>query len=448
MPDATNRKKRVIIMGAAGRDFHNFNVCFRDNPTFQVVAFTATQIPNISGRIYPAQLAGRFYPKGIPIYPEIKLVDLIKKENIDQVVFSYSDVSYEYLMHRAALITAAGADFVLLSPNSTMLKSKRPVIAVCAVRTGCGKSPVTRRIGDILKKVGKKFVVIRHPMPYGDLNKQRIQKFVNYSDLDKHECTIEEREEYEPHLDRGFTVFAGVDYQAILRQAELESEIILWDGGNNDCPFIKPDLMVTVTDPHRAGHELSYWPGEVNFRLADVIIINKVDTAKKESIEKIKQNIKNFVPKAKVILAACPISVTDADLIRNKKALVIEDGPTVTHGGATFGAGFLAAKKYKAKIVDPTPYLAGSLKEVFKKYSHLKNILPAMGYGSKQVKELEKTINSSPAEVVISGTPIDLTRILKTKKPIIRVRYELEEKLGNLEKIIKDFLKKFLGAIV
>ncbi len=434
--------KRIIIMGAAGRDFHNFNVCFKRNSNFKVVAFTATQIPNISGRIYPARLAGRLYPQGIPIYPEKNLLDLIKKEGVDEVIFSYSDVSYEYVMHRAAMVAVAGADFRLLGPRGTMIRSKKPVIAVCAVRTGCGKSQTARYIGDILKKMGKRFVVVRHPMPYGDLLKQRVQRYSNFRDLDRFRCTIEEREDYEPHLERGFVLFAGVDYERVLRRAEREAEIILWDGGNNDTPFIRPDLMIVVTDPYRSGHELTYWPGEINFRSAQVVIINKIDTARKRDVEKIKQNIKNFVPGARVILARSPISVENPALIRNKKALVIEDGPTVTHGGAKFGAGFLAAKKYKAKIIDPRPYLKGSLRKVFERYAHLKNILPAIGYGEKQVKELEGTINSSPAEIVISGTPIDLTRVLKPKKPIIRVRYELEERSGSLEKIVKEFLKK------
>jgi len=340
------------------------------------------------------------------------------------------------------MVAVAGADFRLLGPRGTMIRSKKPVIAVCAVRTGCGKSQTARYIGDILKKMGKRFVVVRHPMPYGDLLKQRVQRYSNFRDLDRFRCTIEEREDYEPHLERGFVLFAGVDYERVLRRAEREAEIILWDGGNNDTPFIRPDLMIVVTDPYRSGHELTYWPGEINFRSAQVVIINKIDTARKRDVEKIKQNIKNFVPGARVILARSPISVENPALIRNKKALVIEDGPTVTHGGAKFGAGFLAAKKYKAKIIDPRPYLKGSLRKVFERYAHLKNILPAIGYGEKQVKELEGTINSSPAEIVISGTPIDLTRVLKPKKPIIRVRYELEERSGSLEKIVKEFLKK------
>ena len=439
----TNGPKKIIIMGAAGRDFHNFNVCLRDNPDYEVVAFTAAQIPYITGRCYPANLAGKLYPKGIPIYPEEDLADLIKKEKIDEVIFAYSDVPYPDLMRKAALVLACGANFKLLSPAVTMIKSKRPVIAICAVRTGCGKSPTTRYIADILTKMNKKIVIIRHPMPYGDLEKQAAQRFASIKDLDKHQCTIEEREDYEPHLEKGFVLYAGVDYRKILEAAEKEAEIILWDGGNNDFSFYKPDLTITLTDPFRPGHELAYYPGEICLRMADVALINKVNTAKKEDVEQVRQNIKNTVPKAKIILTDSKVTVENPMLIKNKKALVIEDGPTVTHGGVKLGAGLIAAKQYKAKIISPKPYLVGSLKEVFAKYSHLDNILPAMGYRPRQIRELEETINKSPAEIIISATPTDLTRIIKVNKPVIKVQYELEEKTGNLEKIIKDFVKEF-----
>ncbi|MDA2922603.1 cyclic 2,3-diphosphoglycerate synthase [Patescibacteria group bacterium AH-259-L07] len=441
-----SKKKRVVIMGAAGRDFHNFNVYFKNNSDFHIVAFTAAQIPNITDRIYPARLAGALYPQGIPIYIEEELPRIIKKYNVDSVIFSYSDVSYDYIMQRVSLVLSHGADFVLLNPEDTMLKSKVPVIAVCAVRTGCGKSQTTRYIGDILKNQGIKFAVIRHPMPYGDLRKQGVQKFSTLDDLDKHKCTIEEREEYEPHLERGFTVFAGADYKEILKQAEKESEVILWDGGNNDYPFIKPDLMIVLADPHRAGHELLYYPSQICVHMADVVVINKINTAKKKDIEQVRENITALAPKAKIILTASPIFVSEPQRIKNKRVLVVEDGPTVTHGGASFGAGFLAAQKYEAIIVDPRPYAKGSLKKVFQEYTHLRRVLPAMGYGERQVQELEQTINACPVDIVITGTPIDLSRIITTKKPIIRARYELEEKSGSLEKIIKEFLEKFVHS--
>lgn len=434
-------KYRVIIMGAAGRDFHNFNVYFRHNPNYEVRAFTAAQIPNISGRRYPAILAGKLYPKGIPIYPEEDLLKLIKKENINQVFFAYSDVSYEYLMSRASAVMAAGADFILLGPKSTMLKSKKPVIAVSAVRTGCGKSQLTRYLAGILEKLGKKFVIIRHPMPYGNLAKQRCQRFATYRDLDEAECTIEEREEYEAHLEQGWIVYAGVDYEIILRQAELEAEVIIWDGGNNDFPFYKPDLMFVVADPHRPGHELSYYPGTINVHLAQVAVINKVDSVKIEAIKIVEKNLKFLNPKIKIIKSDSEIILEKPELIKGKKVLVIEDGPTLTHGEAKIGAGYLAAQRNKAIIISPKPYLVGSLKETFKKYSHLSDILPAMGYSQKQIKELEKTINQCPVEAVVSGTPIDLSRIIRVNKPIFRVRYELKPKGRYLEQIIKKFLK-------
>jgi len=437
-------KRKVIIMGAAGRDFHNFNTFFRDNEDFEVVAFTATQIPNIEGRFYPPELAGKLYPKGIPIYPEEDLPKLIKEHNVDIVVFAYSDVSHEYVMHRASIALANGADFWLMGPDTTLIQSTKPVISICAVRTGCGKSQTTRRVTDILHKYGLKYVVIRHPMPYGDLKKQAVQRFATYEDLDKHECTIEEREEYEPHLDRGNVVYAGVDYEKIIRSAEKEADVIVWDGGNNDLPFYKPDLHIVVTDPHRAGHELKYHPGEANFRMANVIVINKEDSADPKNIELIKEHIKEANPNAIVIDAESPITVENPDTIKDKRVLVVEDGPTLTHGGMKFGAGYLAAKKYGAKeIIDPRPYAVGSIKETYKKYPHLDLILPAMGYGKQQIKELEETINNADADLVIIGTPIDLRRLIKINKPADRVRYELKEKgPTTLEDIIKKFLQE------
>jgi len=437
-------KRKVIIMGAAGRDFHNFNTFFRDNEDFEVVAFTATQIPNIEGRFYPPELAGKLYPKGIPINPEEDLPKLIKEHNVDIVVFAYSDVSHEYVMHRASIALANGADFWLMGPDTTLIQSTKPVISICAVRTGCGKSQTTRRVTDILHKYGLKYVVIRHPMPYGDLKKQAVQRFATYEDLDKHECTIEEREEYEPHLDRGNVVYAGVDYEKIIRSAEKEADVIVWDGGNNDLPFYKPDLHIVVTDPHRAGHELKYHPGEANFRMANVIVINKEDSADPKNIELIKEHIKEANPNAIVIDAESPITVENPDAIKGKRVLVVEDGPTLTHGGMKFGAGYLAAKKYGAKeIIDPRPYAVGSIKETYKKYPHLDLILPAMGYGKQQIKELEETINNADADLVIIGTPIDLRRLIKINKPADRVRYELKE-MGptTLEDIIKKFLQE------
>ncbi len=437
-------KKRVIIMGAAGRDFHNFNVYFRDNENYEVVAFTATQIPNIEKRKYPAELAGKLYPDGIPIYPEEELPELIKKYNVDEVVFAYSDVSHEYVMHKASIVHASGANFVLLGPKSTMLKSSKPVIAVTAVRTGSGKSQTSRKVFRLLRERGLKVVSIRHPMPYGDLVKQKVQRFASYEDLDKNECTIEEREEYEPYIDMGGVVYAGVDYEAILRQAEKEADVIIWDGGNNDFPFYKPDLWIVVADPHRPGHEMKYHPGETNFRAADVIIINKMDTANRDDIQEIFDSIEKANPDAIVIEAASPLFVDKPELIKGKRVLVVEDGPTLTHGGMRYGAGYVAAKKYGAKeIVDPRPYAVGSIIDTYKKYSHLHVILPAMGYGEKQMKELEETINNADVDVVVSGTPIDLNRVIKVNKPIVRVRYELDE-IGTptLSDVLDDFLKK------
>ena len=433
--------KKVLIMGAAGRDFHNFNVYFRNNKDYGVVAFTATQIPDIAGRKYPSELAGKLYPKGIPIYAESELTPLIKKFKVDDVVFAYSDVAHEYVMHKASQVHAAGANFWLLGPDATMIKSKRPLISVCAVRTGSGKSQTSRKVALILKDMGKKVAAIRHPMPYGDLVKQKVQRFADYSDLDKHECTIEEREEYEPHIDNGIIVYAGVDYGAILRQAEKEADVILWDGGNNDFSFYKADLEIVVADPHRAGHELLYHPGETNFRRAQVVVINKMDTAKKENVALVLENLKKVNPKAVVIRANSPISVANGKEIKGKTVLVIEDGPTLTHGGMTYGAGIVAAEKFgAAKIVDPRPYAIGSIKATFQKYSHLDRVLPAMGYGEKQISELAKTINRIPCDLVVSGTPINLNRVMKTSKRLLHVGYELAE-IGHPN--LKDVLKKF-----
>jgi predicted GTPase len=436
-------KKRVLIMGAAGRDFHNFNVFFRRNPDYEVVCFTAAQIPGISGRKYPSSLAGLFYPKGIPIHDEKDLAQLIKKNSINIVVFSYSDVSHEYVMHKASLALSCGADFWLLGPDSTQLKSTKPVISVCAVRTGAGKSQTSRKIVSILRKHGLKVVVIRHPMPYGDLEKQAVQRFAIYEDLDKQKCTIEEREEYEPHLDNGAIVYAGVDYEKILREAEKEAQIIIWDGGNNDLPFFKPDLSITVLDPHRAGHELKYHPGEANFLLADILIINKADSSTPEEMKILTDNIKQYNPKAILIKANSEITTDNHEFIKGKTALVIEDGPTLTHGGMSFGAGVVAANKYGAKIIPAEEHAVGSIKEIYRKYPHLKGILPAMGYSPKQIKELEQTINRAKCDVVIDGSPINLSRIIKVNKPIANVRYYIDE-IGkpNLETVIKNFLKK------
>jgi len=419
---------RTLIMGAAGRDFHNFNTFYRGNETYEVVAFTATQIPNIEGRKYPAALAGELYPEGIPIYPESDLVDLIRKENVDQVVFAYSDVPHTYVMHKAALVNALGADFRMMGTRNTQIKSTKPVVGVCAVRTGSGKSQTTRRVSLILRDMGYKVAAIRHPMPYGDLVKQKVQRFAAYSDLDKHECTIEEREEYEPHLDNGVIVYAGVDYEAILREAEKEVDIVLWDGGNNDFPFYVTDLLIVVADPHRAGHELHYYPGETNVRLADVFVINKVDTANPEDVIRVRENLYALNPGALVIEGASPLFVDDSDAIRGKRVLVVEDGPTLTHGEMAYGAGFVAARRFGAgEIVDPRPYAVGSIKATYEKYPNTGTILPAMGYGDAMMHDLEETINTADVDLVISGTPIDLTRIIKINKPIQRVRYELQE---------------------
>ena len=438
--------KRVVIMGAAGRDFHNFNTFFRDNDNYQVVAFTATQIPNIEGRHYPKELAGDNYPDGIPIYSEEELPSLIEREGIDQVVFAYSDVSYVEVMRKAAVVLSKGADFWLMGPDSTMIRSSVPVIAVTAVRTGVGKSQTTRKITKILKERGKKVVVIRHPMPYGDLLKQRVQRFETLEDLDKHETTIEEREEYEPHIVEGFVVYAGVDYGAILEEAEKEADIILWDGGNNALPFYYPDLLITLADPHRPGHETLFYPGEANVRTADVVVLNKVDTAAPEDVDKVEQSVKSINPKARIIRAASPLTLENPESVKGKRVLVVEDGPTLTHGGMTYGAGVIAARQHgAAELVDPRPYAMGSIRETLEKYPGLEPLIPAMGYGKEQMTELEKTIEATPCDVVIIGTPIDLRRVIKIDKDAVRVRYEIEEMTKpDLEDVIFD---RFRGIL-
>jgi predicted GTPase len=431
-------------MGAAGRDFHNFNVYFRNNDAYQVVAFTATQIPGIECRNYPVQLAGSRYPEGIPIYPEEELPRQIKEHDVDQVVFAYSDVSHEYVMHKASIVLANGADFRLMGPKTTMLKAKVPIISVCAVRTGSGKSQTSRQVAKILKSMGLNVVVVRHPMPYGDLTKQIWERLASYEDLDKYECTIEEREEYEPHIDNGITVYAGVDYEKILNEAEKEADVIVWDGGNNDMPFYKPDLNVVLVDPHRAGHELAYHPGETNLRMADVIIINKVDTADPEKVRQVKEDIKMVNPDATVLEAASPITADKPEIVKGKRVLVIEDGPTLTHGGMPYGAGTIFAKKFGAsEIVDPKPYAVGSIKEAYRKYPHLGALLPALGYGEKQVAELKQTIDHTPCDVVVIGTPIDLRRVMTINQPTVRVKYELRV-LGpvSLEHILDEFIQR------
>lgn len=429
-------------MGAAGRDFHNFNVFYKDNEGYEVVAFTATQIPNIADRKYPSELAGRLYPSGIPIYDEKELTGLIKEYKVDDVVFSYSDVPHEYVMHKASEVQAAGANFTILGAEQTMLKSKVPVIAVCAVRTGCGKSAATRRICQILKEAGKKVVAIRHPMPYGDLVKQKAQRFETYEDLTLHDCTIEEMEEYEPHIEQGTIVYAGVDYEAILRKAENEADIIIWDGGNNDLPFYKPDVHITLVDPHRPGHEVRFYPGETNLILANIIIISKEEYADAENIIKVKENIKKTNPNASIIDASLHITVENLERIKGRRVLAVEDGPTVTHGGMTYGAAVMAAREYGASIlVDPRPFAFGSIKETFNKYPDINNLLPAMGYNRKQILELEETINQTDCDIVITGTPIDLGRIIKINKPIVRAKYELQE-------LIKPGLSDIIQALL
>jgi len=440
-------KRNVIIIGAAGRDFHNFNTYFRDNELYNVAAFTAAQIPDIDGRKYPAELAGKLYPSGIPIYSENDLPKLIKDLKVTDCVFAYSDVPYQRVMEVSAIVNAAGANFILLGWKETMVKSVKPVIAVGAIRTGCGKSQTSRRVIELLMKKGLKVVAIRHPMPYGNLVEQKVQRFAVISDLEKHKCTVEEMEEYEPHVVRGNVIYAGVDYEAILRAAENDPagcDVILWDGGNNDFPFYNPDLMITVTDPHRAGHELRYYPGEVTLRLADVVVINKMDSAAPEDIQTVRESIEKVAPKAIVIDGASPIKVDDPSVIKGKRVLVVEDGPTLTHGEMKIGAGVVAARKFgAAELVDPRPFTVGKLTETFKKYPNIGTLLPAMGYGAQQLKDLETTINNTDCDSVVIGTPIDLNRIIKIKKPNTRVWYDLQE-IGspNLEEVIDDFVKK------
>ncbi len=436
-------KKRILIMGAAGRDFHNFNTYFRDNPDYEVVAFTATQIPNIEGRCYPAALSGNDYPDGIPILSEDDLTEIIKREKIDTVVFSYSDVSHEYVMQKGSQVLAAGADYMLLSPAHTQIKAKVPVISVCAIRTGCGKSQTSRKIVALLKERGKRVVAIRHPMPYGDLAEQAVQRFASYDDLDRHNCTIEEREEYEPYIDNGMVVYAGVDYEAITRQAEKEADVIIWDGGNNDMPFLTPDLEITVLDPLRPGHERSYYPGETNFLTADVLVINKYMQASSEQLDVVMENIRNFNPDAKVIKGASKLTVDDPDSIKGKKVLVIEDGPTLTHGGMSFGAGMVAADENgAAEIVDPKPYAVGSIKEAYTKYPQLGKLIPALGYYEDQLKDLEESVKATPCDLVLIGSPIDIRRVIDIDKPSMRVRYDLEE-MGepSLNSVLDEMLK-------
>jgi len=434
-------RKKVIIMGAAGRDFHNFNTYFRDNESYEVIGFTATQIPFIEQRHFPAVIAGKLYPEGIPIYSEDKLPDLINEHKIEEVVFSYSDVPYDYVMSKAAVVNSLGADFKLLGLKDTTIKSKKRVISICAVRTGCGKSQTTRKVCQILKKKGLKPVAIRHPMPYGDLSKQIVQRFATYEDLEKHNCTIEEREEYEAYVDLGLVIYAGVDYGEILKEAEKEADVILWDGGNNDLPFYKPDLHITVADPHRPGDELFYYPGESNIRISDVVVINKIDTADYEDIDEVRRNIRELNPQAIIIDAASPIFSDEIEKIKGKKVLVIEDGPTLTHGEMDYGAGFIAAEKFgAAEIIDPTPYAVGSITDILEKFGGECPILPAMGYSDEQIREFEETINRTECDVVLTGTPINLKRVLKANKPIVHITYELQE-IGKptLEEVLNQY---------
>jgi predicted GTPase len=419
---------RTVIMGAAGRDFHNFNVFFRNNPSYDVLAFTATQIPGIANRTYPPTLSGPQYPNGIPILPEEELPKTIKEKDVDQVILAYSDLSHAEVMQKASLVLASGADFRLMGPKTTMLKSSLPVVSVCAVRTGAGKSTVSRAVSRSLKKLGRRVVVIRHPMPYGDLSEEVCERFATYEDLKRFECTIEEREEYEPHIDIGNIVYAGVDYEKILREAEKEADVILWDGGNNDLPFYKPDLQIVVVDPLRPGHEVEYYPGEVNLRIADVVVINKVDSASRKEVRTVRENIMRIRPEATIVEAASEIHVEDVSHIRGKRVVAIEDGPTVTHGGMKEGVGAIAARKFKAKrLIDPRPYAVGSIKRTYEKYPHLGHVLPAMGYGEKQVKDLEQTIAAINCDSLVLGTPIDIRRIMNITKPAVRVRYEIKE---------------------
>jgi predicted GTPase len=435
---------RTLIMGAAGRDFHNFNVVYRDDARYEIVGFTAAQIPNIADRRYPQELSGPLYPEGLPIFDEYELDPLIRRMRVRQVVFSYSDVSYEYVMHRSAIANAAGADFVLLGPDATMLKSRKPVIAIGAVRTGAGKSPTTRRIARILRDRGVRVSVVRHPMPYGDLASQRVQRFATLADLDRQRCTIEEREEYEPHLVSGAVVFAGVDYAAILQEAEADADVILWDGGNNDLPFYRPDLHVVVADPLRLGDELTYYPGEANLRMADVAVINKVNTADRPAIDELRRHVHAANPRAVVVEAASPVTADRPDLIAGQRVLVVEDGPTVTHGDMRFGAGTVIARQCGAReIIDPRTFAVGSLAETYRAYPAIGALLPAMGYSDQQVRDLEATIDQVPCDVVVVGTPIDLSRLITIRRPVVRVRYELQE-IGrpDLADIVTGFLER------
>lgn len=436
--------KRVLILGAAGRDFHNFNVVFRHNAEFQIVGFTATQIPDIAGRIYPPELAGHLYPQGIPIFEERELEQVIRDKEVDVCVFSYSDINHQTLMMLASRVAAAGADFWLLGTEHTMLSSKVPVVSVCAVRTGCGKSPVSRAVSRELRKLGWKPVAVRHPMPYGDLAKQAVQRFATLEDLKKHECTIEECEEYEPHIVKGGVIYAGVDYEGILRQAENEADLVLWDGGNNDTSFYRSDLEIVVVDPHRPGHELTYYPGMVNLLRADVIVINKVDTANQADLETVRRNVAKYNPKAKVVETACRVSVPKPELVKGKRVLVVEDGPTLTHGEMTYGAGVVAAKHFGAsELVDPRPFAVGSIRSTFEKYPHMTQLLPAMGYSETQRKELQETIDRVPCDLVLVATPIDLARVITIKKPQLRVSYEVD---GVSKPTIYDVLAEFTAA--
>ncbi|MGC8586014.1 MAG: cyclic 2,3-diphosphoglycerate synthase [Candidatus Micrarchaeia archaeon] len=433
-------RKNVIIIGAAGRDFHNFNMLFRDNPFYNVVAFTAAQIPFISGRIYPPELSGSLYPDGIKIYDESELPDLIRKFGVDICVQAYSDLPYNEVMHKASIANANGSDFWLVAPEKTMLKSSKPVIAVCAVRTGSGKSQTTRYIAKILKKMGKKVAIIRHPMPYGNLKDQIVERFATLKDLNKYKTTIEEREDYEPHIRNGFVVYAGVDYEKILRRAEKESDIVIWDGGNNDAPFIKPDLMITVADPLRVGNELTYYPGETVARMADILIVNKADSATKEELDTLVSNLKSINKKAKIIMADSVVMPDNPKIIKDKRVLVIEDGPTITHGGMKFGAGTVAAKKYGAKeIVSAKDYAVGLIRDTFEKYPNLDKELPAMGYSLKQIRDLEATINKADCDVVISATPTNLRNIINANKPIVQVSYELKPRDNALDRMVMEF---------
>ena len=439
-----SKRKNIIIIGAAGRDFHNFNTCYRDNKNYNVVAFTAAQIPDIDGRRYPPELAGALYPDGIPIHNQSELPDLIRDLDVDICAFSYSDISYQQVMNVGSIVNAAGADFLLIGPLQSMLESSRPVIAVGAVRTGCGKSQTSRHIIESLMSQGYKVAAVRHPMPYGDLSKQKVQRFATLEDLEKHECTIEEMEEYEPHIMRGNVIYAGVDYEAILREAEKEADIIIWDGGNNDFPFYKPDLMVTVTDPHRAGHELSYYPGETTLRMADIVVINKIDTSAPEDIALLRKNILKVNPAARVVDAASPLTVDNPEHIRGKRVLVVEDGPTLTHGEMAIGAGTVAGQKFGAsEFVDPRPYAVGKLTRTFENYPNIGPLLPAMGYGKQQISDLEATIRATDCDTVIIGTPIDLTRVVSIEQPVARVGYDLQE-IGRptLSELLEEFISK------